>query len=61
MAFHFLGKGMMRKIITTMMRPKLEYVEVIWSPYKKKHVLKLERKKRNASNNTKRRKKKKTI
>ena len=42
MTFHFLDKDMMRKIITTMIRPKLEYAEVIWSPYKKKHVLKLE-------------------
>ena len=32
---------MMKKIITTMIRPKLE--EVIWSPHKKKHLLKLER------------------
>ena len=38
MAFHFLDKDMMRKTITTMIRPKLEYVE-----HKKKHVLKLER------------------
>ena len=38
MAFHFLDKDMMRKIITTMIRPKLEYAEVIWSPHKKKHV-----------------------
>ena len=29
--------------MTTMIRPKLEYAEVIWFPYKKKHVLKLER------------------
>ena len=34
---------MMRKIITTMIRPKLEYAEVIWSHHKKKLVLKLER------------------
>ena len=42
MAYHFLDKDM-RKIIITMIRPELEYVEVIWSTYKKKHVLKLER------------------
>ena len=33
----------MREIITTMIIPKLENAEVIWSPHKKKHVLKLER------------------
>ena len=43
MAFHFLDKDMMRKNITSMIRPILEFVEVIWSPHKKKHVLKLER------------------
>ena len=41
MAFDFLD--MMRKIIITMIRPKLKYAEVIWFPHKKKHVLKLER------------------
>ena len=29
MAFHFLDKDIMRKNITTMTRPKLEYTEVI--------------------------------
>ena len=29
MAFNFLDKNMMRKFITTMIRPKLEYAEVI--------------------------------
>ena len=42
MAFHFLDKDKMRKIITTI-RPKLEYSEVIWSSHKKKYALKLER------------------
>ena len=35
-AFHFLDNGVMRKIITTMIRPKLKYAEVIWSQHKKK-------------------------
>ena len=43
MALHFLDKDMMKKIITTMIRPKLEYAEVLWSPHKKKDVLKLEK------------------
>ena len=30
MAFHFLDKDMMRKMITLMFRPKLEYAEVKW-------------------------------
>ena len=34
---------MMRKIITSMLRPKLEYTEVIRFSHKKKHVTKLER------------------
>ena len=34
---------LMRKIIITMIRPKLKYAEVIWSPHKKKHVLKFDR------------------
>ena len=42
MTFNFLDKDM-RKIITTMMRLKLEFADVIWSPHKKKHVLKLDR------------------
>ena len=43
LAFHFLDRDRMRKIITTMIRPKLEYAEIMWSSHKKKHVLKLER------------------
>ena len=34
---------MMRKIMSIMIRLKLEYAEVIWSQHKKRHVLKLER------------------
>ena len=43
MAFHFPDKDMMRKIIASMILPILKYAEAIWSPHKKKHVLKLER------------------
>ncbi len=49
-AFHFLDKDMMEKMITTMIRPKLEYAEMVWSPHKKKHVKKLERIQRIATN-----------
>ncbi len=41
MTFQFMDKDMM-KILTTLIRPKLEYAEVVWSPYKK-HINKLER------------------
>ena len=34
MTFHILDKDMMRKIITSMIRRKLVYAEVIWSPHK---------------------------
>ncbi len=35
-AFHFLDKDMMKKIIATLTRQKLEYAETVWSPHKKK-------------------------
>ena len=34
-AFHFLEKEM-KKIITTMIRPKLEYAAIVWSPPQEK-------------------------
>ena len=34
---------MIKKILTPLIRPHLEYAAVIWSPYVKKHVKKLER------------------
>ena len=43
LAFNYLDENMMRKILTTLIRPQLEYASVIWSPYMKKHVKKLER------------------
>ena len=49
MAFHYMDKDMMRKLITNVIRPRLEYAEVVWSPYKKKHIRKLERLQRMAT------------
>ena len=43
LAFHYMDKEMMRKLVTTIIRPRLEYAQVVWSPYKKKHIRKLER------------------
>ncbi len=41
-AFNYMDTNM-RKIITTMIRPKMEYAETVWFPYKKTHINKLER------------------
>ena len=43
---------MMRKIITSIIRPRLEYAAVIWSPHEKKHIRKLERVQRAATKMT---------
>ncbi len=43
MIFQLMNKDMMKKMLTTLIRPKLEYAEVVWSPYKKKHINRLER------------------
>ena len=42
-AFQYMDADMMRKILTCMVRPKLEYAAVVWSPHLKKDVKKLER------------------
>ncbi len=42
-AFNYMDKDTMRKILITMIRPKLEYAVVVWSAHKKKHIRKLER------------------
>ena len=34
---------MMKKLIMAMIRPRLEYAAVVWSPYKKKDIQKIER------------------
>ncbi len=41
-SFNFMDKKMIRKIITTMIRPKLKYASVVCSP-QKKEIRKLER------------------
>ena len=40
-AFHYMDKDMMKKILTNMVRPKLEYASVVWSPNVKKDIRKL--------------------
>ena len=42
-AFHHMDKDMMKRILTSMIRPRLEYAAVVWSPHAKKDIRKLER------------------
>ena len=48
-AFQYMDKDMMKKIIVTMIHPRLEYAAVVWSPHKKKDITKLERIQRTAT------------
>lgn len=43
LAFNYMDEEMMKKLISTIIRPRLEYAGVVWSPHKKKHIKKLER------------------
>ena len=42
-AYKYPDEMIIKKLITSLMRSKLEYAAVIWSPHKKKVVKKLER------------------
>ena len=48
-AFNYIDVEMLAKIIKVMIRPKLEYAAVVWSPHLKKHISKLERVQRAAT------------
>merc|ERR1712035_308533 len=43
MAFLYLDADMMKKLIGSMIRPRLEYAATVWSPHTKKNIRKLER------------------
>ena len=43
MAFSYLDADMMKKLIGSMIRPRLEYAATVWSPHTKKNIRKLER------------------
>ena len=43
MAFIYLDEEMINKLITSLIQPKLKYAAVIWLPYKKKDIRKIER------------------
>ena len=49
MAFSYLDVDMMRKVICAMIRPRLEYAAIVWSPHTKKNIRKLERVQRAAT------------
>ena len=49
LAFHCMDKDMVKKLISTVIRPRLEYAGMVWFPHKKKHVWKLERLQRMAT------------
>ena len=42
-AFTYIDADMVRKIITTHIRPTLEYASVVWNPHLQKDVNRLER------------------
>ena len=42
-AFSYMDKSMMKKIITSIIRPRMEYAAVVWSPNMKKDIRKIER------------------
>ncbi len=42
-AFTYLDEEMVKKLITSIIRPRLEYAAVVWSPRLKKDIRKLER------------------
>ena len=48
-AFNYMDEGMIKKLITTLIRPRLEYTALVWSPHLKKHIRKLERIQRTAT------------
>lgn len=48
-AFVYLDEEMMKKIITAMIRPRLEYATIQWAPNLKKHIRKLEKVQRAAT------------
>ena len=47
--FTYLDMNIVKKIIESILRPKLEYAQVVWAPHLKKHVRKLERVQRAAT------------
>ena len=49
MAFSYIDVDMMKVLISALIRPRLEYAAVVWSPHTKKNIRKLERVQRAAT------------
>ena len=49
MAFSYMDMDMMKILINNMIRPRMEYAAVVWSPHTKKNIRKLERVQRAAT------------
>ncbi len=43
MAFTYIDEELVKKIITSFIRPTLQYAAVVWNPHLKKHIKKLEK------------------
>ncbi len=41
MAFAYLDEGMIKKLLISMIRSRLEYTAVVWSPHTKRNIIKL--------------------
>ncbi len=48
-AFAYIDEEMVKKIITSFIRPTLEYAAVVWNPHVIKHIEKLEKVQRAAT------------
>ncbi|XP_069169369.1 uncharacterized protein [Procambarus clarkii] len=48
-AFKYMDGDILKKLFMTFVRPKLEYAAVVWCPYLKKHINKLEKVQRHAT------------
>ena len=47
--FTYLDVDIVKRIVESILRPKLEYAQVVWAPHLKKHIKKLERVQRAAT------------